>query len=93
MADPIASRNTSRMPGREPDPHGQAALLLVESLIHGLIASSALTVEDAVEIIDVAVEVKMDAAADRGETDHTADRPLALLKAMSTSLMGDIPRS
>jgi hypothetical protein len=76
---------------QDPDPHGQAALLLVESLIHGLIASPALTVAEAVEIVDVAVEVKADIAADMGESRLTLEKSLPLLKAISTSLTRDIP--
>ncbi len=42
------------------DAHGQAALLLVESLLHGLIAHSALTVKQAIEIVEIAADVKQD---------------------------------
>lgn len=38
--------------------HGAAALLLVESLIHGMIARSILSLPEAIEIVDVAVEVE-----------------------------------
>ena len=40
------------------DAQGAAALLLVESLIHGLIARSILTVQEAVEIIDIAANIE-----------------------------------
>lgn len=40
------------------DTQGAAALLLVESLIHGLVKRSILTVQEAVGIIDVAAEVE-----------------------------------
>lgn len=74
------------------EPHGQAALLLAESLLHGLIASSSLTVEQAVEIVQIAVEVKQDMAD--GAADTAADRrSLHLLNAISASLRNDLPRS
>ena len=49
-----------------PDPHGQAALLLVESLIHGLLASSVISIGDAIEIVETAdsVQVEFAEAAD-----------------------------
>lgn len=37
---------------------GAAALLLVESLIHGLIARSILSVQEAVDIIDIAANIE-----------------------------------
>ncbi len=45
-----------------PDPHGQAALLLVESLIHGLLERSILSVTDAIEIVSTADDVQVDVA-------------------------------
>ena len=45
-----------------PDPHGQAALLLVESLIHGLCEKSMLSTEEAIEIAERAVDVQCDLA-------------------------------
>lgn len=45
-----------------PDSHGQAALLLVEGLIHGLVARSVLKVEDALDILDSAATVQVDIA-------------------------------
>lgn len=76
---------------REPDAHGQAAMLLVESLIHGLIARSVISVAEAIEIIDVATEVKIDIAADLGDTPQTMQKSLLLLNAISASLRPDIP--
>lgn len=39
---------------------GAAALLLVESLIHGLIARSILSLQEAIEIIDSAADIERD---------------------------------
>ena len=43
-----------------PDHHGQAAMLVVESLIHGLVAQSVLTLDQAIEIVELDAEVKYD---------------------------------
>lgn len=72
-----------------PDPHGQAAMLLVESLIHGLIERSILTVAQAVEIVTIAMDVKIEIAADVGDEDDTRDRSLALLSSIRGSLRTD----
>ena len=67
-------------------------MLLVESLIHGLIARKIITPEDAVEIVDVAAEVKTDMAADLGDSPANLRKSLGLLDAISASLIRDIPR-
>lgn len=72
------------------DAHGQAALLLVESLVHGLIARALITVADAVEIVDVAAEVKADVGDDRGETPVQMRKSLDLLDAIGSSLRRDM---
>jgi hypothetical protein len=76
----------------QPDACGQAALLLVESLIHSLIAKSLLSVEEAVEVVDVAVDVNLEIANDLGDTAATLQKSLTLLRAISTSLTHDLPR-
>lgn len=78
---------------REPDAHGQAAMLLVESLIHGLVSKSVLSVADAVEIVDTAVEVKIEIAMDLGDSPQTLRESVAMLESISTSLRNDIDRS
>jgi hypothetical protein len=47
---------------REPDAHGQAALLLTESLIHTLVENSAITNAQAIDLIRIAAEVKVEVA-------------------------------
>jgi hypothetical protein len=76
-------------PLREPDAHGQAAMLLVESLLHGLIARAMINVEEAIEIVDTAAEVKAEVAADLGDSPRTMRHSLALLEAISRSLRGE----
>lgn len=72
-----------------PDAHGQAALLLVESLIHGLCERSTLSVDEAVAIVDRAANVQEDFA-------HSADgaaapmwRSHAMLSFIAESLRTD----
>ncbi len=73
----------------EPDAYGQAALLLVESVLHGLIEKSVYSVAKAVELVDIAAEVKQDIGADLGDSPPTLKRSLALLAAISNSLQND----
>ncbi len=72
----------------EPDPHGQAALLLVESLIHALISRSVITAQEAVDLVEVAGDVATSLADERGETPDTKRRAMTLLAAIRTSLRG-----
>lgn len=76
--------------GREPDPYGQAALLLVESVLHGLIEQSVFTVAKAVELVNIAAEVKSDIGADLGDSAPTLQKSLTLLAAISGSLRSDL---
>lgn len=76
---------------RGPDAHGQAAMLLVESLIHGLVARSVISIADAVEIVGVAAEVKEEVAAEMGDSPATMERSLAILGAVGASLAIDRP--
>lgn len=69
-----------------PDAHGQAALLLTESLIHGLIARKVLALDDAIEVIEVAVDTKTEMAVDLGGFPDTPDHSLHLLSAIGRSL-------
>lgn len=74
---------------REPDAHGQAAFLLVESLIHGLVDRRVISLEAAIEIVEVAVEVKAGIADELGDTPATLRRSLGLLNGLADSLRSD----
>ena len=71
------------------DPQGQAALLLVESLIHGLLARSVITVADAVEIVEMAGDVQVEIAKAADGTGEPMWRSHALLTAIAESLRRD----
>jgi hypothetical protein len=75
-----------------PDAQGQAALLLIESLIHSLIDNCALTQEQAIEAIDSAIEVKEDSASEEKEPAITLRRSLSLLKDMRASIEAKVGR-
>lgn len=77
----------------EPDAHGQAAMLLSESILHGLIARSIITVPEAIEIVEVAAEVKQEIAEDLGDSKATMRKSLALLSAIRSSLANDVQES
>ena len=76
---------------REPDPYGQAAMLLVESLLHGLIANTVLSIAEAVEIVDVAANVKTEIGPELGDSGAALRKSLSILGAISDSLSKDIP--
>lgn len=75
----------------EPDAHGQASMVLVESLIHGLISRRVITVGDALDIVDTAVEVKADSATDLGYSPANLRQSMNLLTAIGESLRIDFP--
>jgi hypothetical protein len=74
----------------EPDPYGQAALLLVESLIHGLVDRSVLTLAEAVDVVTVALDVKDEIAADLGDSPENKDKSMELLDSIRASLSNDL---
>jgi ATP phosphoribosyltransferase regulatory subunit HisZ len=82
---------TQNISSPQPDAHGQAALLLTESLLHGLIARSVITVADAIEIVSVATDVKDEIAADLGDSSVTKYESLCLFSAIRRSLENDLP--
>lgn len=91
MVDDTLNDNANAVEFKGPDPYGQAALLLVESLIHGLVARDVICVNDAVEVVEIATEVKAQIAADLGDSPATMRKSLAILESISTSLKHDRP--
>jgi hypothetical protein len=74
-----------------PNPHGSAALLLVESLIHSMIDRSLISVEEAVEIVQVAAEVKQGTGLELGDDEATIRKSVGLLDAIKRSLLTERP--
>lgn len=64
----------------------QAALLLIESLIHSLLDNGALTKAQAMEAIDSAAEVKAESASEEKEPERVLRKSLSLLKSMRESI-------
>ena len=73
----------------EPDAHGQAALLLTESLIHSLVDKRLLTIPEAMEVIEVAADVKFEVATAAGESKARMEESLELLHKMCVSFEAD----
>lgn len=71
------------------DPHGQAALFLIESLLHGLIEKSVLTSGEALAVVERAAEVKVENAPDLGDSLEALAKSLALIDAIAVSLRHD----
>ena len=71
------------------EPHGRVAMLLAESLIHGLIARSVLSIADAIEIVGIAAEVVEETGVEKGDTADTLAKSLAILDAIRASLSID----
>lgn len=68
------------------DPQGQAALLLVESLIHALIDAGQLSVKEAVGVAQIALDAQI-ALADVGRAPPAASERLeAILRSLEIDL-------
>lgn len=80
---------TREMPPILPDAHGQAALLLVESLIHGLLEKATLSVHQAVEIAERAVHVQLNQAEEMEGKAASLWQSHALLSSIAASLKLD----
>ncbi len=78
---------------QQPDPQGQAALLLVESLIHGLIECRIISVDDAIEIVQTADDVQVEVAEAADGHGEPMWRSHALLSAIARSLSHDRDRN
>lgn len=77
--------------GLEPDAHGQAALLLAESILHALVDSGTLSNSEAVEVVRTAASVKLEVATAAGESKKRMNESLELLARMASSLEADEP--
>lgn len=76
----------------EPDAHGQAALILAESILHALVATGSLTLDQAIEAVRTACEVKIEVADEIGESAGRMRHSLSLLSQIEQSLKVDEDR-
>lgn len=81
----------AKAPGLEPDAHGQAALLLAESILHALVDSATLSNPEAIEIVKMAAEVKLEVATVAGESVGRMNESLELLSRITASFTTDEP--
>lgn len=73
----------------EPDAHGQAALLLSESILHALVESSVLSQAEALAAVRTACEVKIEMAVLTDESSGRMHQSLALLNRIAQTLEAD----
>lgn len=73
----------------EPDAHGQAALLLAESILHALVETKTLTIDAALSVIQTTCEVKVEVAEQAGESNGRMQESLVLLRAIAASFAVD----
>lgn len=88
-----ANENSVIRPPRspdEPDAHGQAALVLVESMLHALVEKATLTPHEALEVIQSAQEIKTEVATLSGESESRMQESLELLKRIELSFERDL---
>ncbi len=71
--------------------HGRAALLLVESLIHDLVANSTLSVSQAVSIVTIALDAQDAITGDAVAPTPSMQKAADLLTALAQSLRIDLP--
>jgi hypothetical protein len=70
--------------------HGQAALLLVETLMHALVAKGTISREDFIEIVDGAAEVELELAI--AHVSPPCDRTVSLLSPMAAAFAKELGR-
>lgn len=87
----INETNDNARVGAAADAHGHAALLLAESLLHGLLARNVIEIADAVEIVAVATEVTQEIADGGHDAPGALARSQTLLEAIGRSLRHDFP--
>ena len=73
------------------DAHGHAALLLVESLVHGLCEKAVLSTREAINITERAASVQLDFSDAATASDASMRHAHSLLLAIAASLQIDQP--
>lgn len=71
--------------GPEPDAHGQAALMLAESILHALVEEGVLSASQAESVLRTACEVKIEVATAAGESSRRMEESLTLLRSVAAS--------
>ena len=89
----IANQNDipdARRPVPVMDAHGQAALMLVESLLHALMEAGTFTVEQALSVVSTAQEIKVELAHLAGESPDRLQASLDLLTKIASSVRQEL---
>lgn len=73
----------------EPDAHGQAALLLAESILHALVEGRMLSTDEAIAVVRTASEVKVEVALAAHESKGRMVESLNLLAAIGKTFEAD----
>lgn len=73
----------------EPDAHGQAALLLSESILHMLVETRVLSGVQARTVISAASEVKVEVAEATGESNGRMQESLMLIAQIAATFEAD----
>ena len=74
---------------QSPDAHGQAALILAESMLHALVEAGVFTTETAIDILNVAEEVKEEKGKAFAESAAVIAKSLNLLNQIARSFAAD----
>ena len=72
------------------DAYDRAAIILLESLLHHLVDRDVITTAGAVEIVDVALDVKRQMAEENPKGREPLDQSLAAFEALRRSLLADM---
>lgn len=88
-APTITIRKSVEAPAR--NPHGQAALLLAESILHALIETKVLTPAQAVAVVQIAADVHVETATLAEQAEGRMKESIDLLYRLETSLAADAP--
>jgi len=82
---------TDRFPLHRPDSHGQAALLLAESMLHGLVARAVVPIKEAIEMVEIAMDARVEIADIGADASRGGRDAFDLLAEIKLSLENDVP--
>jgi len=82
---------TDSFPPDRPDSHGEAALLLAESMLHGLVARAVVPVTEAIEMVEIAMDARVEIADAGADASRGGRDAFDLLAEIKLSLENDVP--
>ena len=75
------------------DAHGQAAMLLIESLIHGLVKTSVMPVKTVVEVMEIALDAQAGLVEDAAQPSFSMYKAEEMLSTILEGMRMDLPES